>query len=144
MQNLEQFYFPGSSLCPGHPWEKLLAQRKQDPGVVKVPGTQRSQLKPLCFRHKGPFGGAAQLSLGFHSVQFSLPSILQPTQPGSPRNEGPVLLSKRCPIKSRQSVSGHMLCQLERLAWEATVSWMMDLGEAAGGSGKSLESDHTK
>ena len=112
--------------------------------MVKVPGTQRSQLKPLCFRHKGPFGGAAQLSLGFHSVRFSLPSILQPTQPESPRSEGPVLLSKRCPIKSRQSVSGHMLCQLERLAWEATVSWMMDLGEAAGGSGKSLESDHTR
>ena len=37
-----------------------------------------------------------------------------------------------------------MVCQPERLAWEATVSWMMDLGEAAGSSGKSLESDHTR
>lgn len=112
--------------------------------MVKVSGTQRSQLKSLYFRHKGPFGGAAQLSLGFHSIHFSLPSILEPTQPGNPKNEGPVLLSKQCPIKSQQSVSGHMVCQPERLAWEATVSWMMDLGEVAGGSGKSLESDHTR
>lgn len=111
--------------------------------LLKVSGTQGSQLKSLYFRHKGQVGGAAQLFLGLHGLCFSLLSVSRPTQPGSPRNEGPDPLSKRCPVKSQRSVSGHwLLCQTERLAWEATVCWMMVCGEAAGGSGKSLESDN--
>ena len=37
--------------------------------VLKVSGTQGSQLKSLYFRHKGQFVGAAQLFLGLHGLR---------------------------------------------------------------------------
>lgn len=106
-------------------------------------GTQGSQLKVLYFRQKGPFGGAAKLFHGLHGLHLSPLNISRPTGPGNPRNEGPVPLNKWWPMKSQWSVSDHwLLCRVERLAWEPTVCWMTGLGEAAGGSGKSVESDH--